>query len=65
MLFTDKQHCLQTIKYDQSRGVTEIYNPTKFCDLICFRFQDMSVESEEDEEEEEDEHNSHHSAIHL
>ena len=55
-----KHHCLQTNKYDQSRGDTEIYNSTKFCDLIWFHFQDMSVESEE-----EDEHNSHHSAIHL
>ena len=55
LLFTGKQHCLQTKKYDQFHGVMEIYTPTKFCDLIWFRFHDMSIESEE--EEEENEHN--------
>ena len=48
--FTGKQHCLQTNKYDQFRGVTEIYSPTKSRDLKLFRFQDMSVESEEEDE---------------
>ena len=53
LLFTAKQHCLQTNKYDQSCGVTKstlLY--TKFHDLMWFCFQDMSVESEEDEEDE-------------
>ena len=30
LLFTCKQGCLQTCKYDQSLPVTEIYIPTKF-----------------------------------
>ena len=29
LLFTGKQHCLQTNKYDQSCGITEIYTPTQ------------------------------------
>ena len=57
LLFTGKQHCLQIKKYDQFRGVTEIYTPTKFCDLYDF-VQDMSVKSVEEEKDEEDEHNS-------
>ena len=52
MLFACKQHCLQTIKYNYSRGVTEIYISTKFRYLVWFRFQDMSVESEEDDDDE-------------
>ena len=62
-LFTGKQRCLQTNKYNQSRGVLEIYASTNFCDLICFRFEDMSVESEEEEEEMNT--TAHHSALHY
>ena len=36
--------------HDQFRGDMEIYNPTKYFDLIWFCFQDMSVESEEEEQ---------------
>ena len=55
MLFSCKQHYCTffTSKYDQSNGVIEIYTATKFCDLIWFCFQDMSVESEEEQEQEE------------
>ena len=39
LLFTGKQHCIQTNKYDQSRGVTEIYTPTKFVTEYGFVFK--------------------------
>ena len=63
LLFTGKQHCLQTNKYDQFRGVTEIYNPTKFWDLIWFHFQDVLNLRQKKKKK----MNAipHHSAIHL
>ena len=62
-MFTGKHRCLQTNKYDQSRGVMEIYALTKCCNLICFRFEDTYVESEEEEEEMNT--TAHHSALHY
>ena len=38
LLFTGKQGCLQTCKYDQSLSVTENYVPTKFHVDIWFPF---------------------------
>ena len=55
LLFTWKQGCLQTCKYDQSLSVTEIYVPTKFHVDIWLPFLVMGVESEQQEEEEENE----------
>ena len=57
LLFTCKQGCLQTCKYDQSLPVTETYVPTKFHVDIWLPFWVMGVESEQEEEEEEEEEN--------
>ena len=39
LLFTCKQGCLQTCKYDQSLPITETYVPTKFQLIYGFFFE--------------------------
>ena len=62
-----KQHWLQTNIYDQSCGVKENYNhtkfqqSTKFCNILWFCFQDMNVEFEGKKKMKT---TPHHSAIH-
>ena len=70
MLFTCKQGCLQTCKYDQSLSVTETYIPTSFMVIYGFLFEvwvlNLNKEEEEEEKEEKKMKNSaHHSPIHL
>ena len=55
LLFTCKQGCLQTCKYDQSLPVGENYVPTKFHVDIWLPFRVMGVESDGEEEEENEE----------
>ena len=55
LLFTCKQGCLQTCKYDQTLPVTETYIPTKFYVDIWLPSWVMGVESEGGGEEENEE----------
>ena len=55
LLFTCKQSCLQTCKYDQSLPVKETYIPTKLFVHIWLPFRVMGVESEREGGEEENE----------
>ena len=54
LLFTCKQSCLQTCKYDQSPPVTEIYTPIKF-------HVELWVLILNEEEEKKKKNSSHHS----
>ena len=51
LLFTCKQGCLQTCKYDQSLSITETYTPTKFHVDIWLPFELWVSNLKEEEEE--------------
>ena len=68
LLFTCKQGCLQTCKYDQSLSAMETYIPTQFW-VYMWLFFELWVSNLNKEEEEKKEkkmkNSAHHSPIHI